>query len=266
MSIYAKLVKRLRHFIHPCDAVATYPILVSRKGVNSEMKQPGKGTKLFDQQQYLEINNARMRHLESLKLPLKDKTVLDVGCGIGHLAQFFVRRGCRVVCVDGRQENVDVLRARYSGMKAYVIDVEKHSLHQIGTFDVIFSYGLLYHLENPITALRNMASACKELLLLETIICDHALPILRMVDERLTSTQALQGLGCRPSPSYITMALDRVGFPFVYLPKIPPEHPQFRFEWKNNMDLYRDGHPLRCIFIGSKTKLQNPQLINLTKD
>jgi SAM-dependent methyltransferase len=264
--MFATLVKRFKHFLHLSDGIGTYPVLVSRRDVNSQMGPPGKGTELFDQQKYLEINEARMRHLESLKLPLKDKTVLDVGCGIGHLAQFFVRRGCRVVCVDGRQENIDELRSRYPGIKASVIDVEKDSLDQFGTFDIIFCYGLLYHLENPLAALRNMAPVCKELLLLETIICDHIVPILRIVEESLTVSQALRGLGYRPSPSYVAMALNRVGFPFVYMPKTPPEHPEFRFKWENNIDWHRDGHHLRCIFIGSKTQQQNPGLISLISD
>lgn len=59
--------------------------------------------------------------------------------------------------------------------------------------------GLLYHLENPIAALRNMAAVCDEFLLIETIICDHSLPVLLLDDETKTYSQGLRGLGCRPT-------------------------------------------------------------------
>jgi len=110
---------------------------------------------------------------------------------------------------------VDSLRARYPGLEASVANVES-DLAQFGKFDIVFSYGLLYHLENPIAALRNMAGVCKDLLLLETIVCDHDQPILLLDDETKTYSQALQGIGSRPSPSFVVMALDRLGFPFVY--------------------------------------------------
>ena len=86
------------------------------------------------------------------------------------------------------------------------------------------------------------------------------------MDEPLTSNQALKGLGCRPSPGYVVLMLNRIGFPFVYAPKIPPLHQDFQFKWKGNIDVWRDGHPLRCIFVASRTKLQNPNMVNLLED
>ena len=132
-----------------------------------------------------------------------------------------------------------------------------------GTFDIVFAYGLLYHLENPIAALRNMASVCGGLLLLETMVCDHVLPVLRVEDESDAFDEALKGVGCRPSPSYVVLALNRIGFPFIYAPKKPPRHKDFQFMWKNNLDWWREGHPLRCIFVASKDELRNPHLTDL---
>jgi SAM-dependent methyltransferase len=226
----------------------------------------GGGPETFDQLEYYAINHARLAHLESLQFSLEGKAVLDVGCGVGHLAQFFVKRGCKVVCIDARKENIDSLRLRYPDLVAKVASVETESLSQLGMFDIVFCYGLLYHLENPTMALRNMASVCQGLLLLETIVCDHALPVLRIEDESAAFSQAMRGLGCRPSPSYVVLTLNRVGFRFVYAPKVPPQHQEFRFECKNNLDWQRDGHPLRCIFVASRTQLQNPHLVSLCED
>lgn len=238
-----------------------YPVSVQGRQMVTDKTQLGDGLETFDQPEAVEINHARMTHLASLGLPIDGKKVLDVGSGVGHLAQFFVSRGCRVVCIDGREQNIASLRLRYPGLVAHAANVETESLAQFGTFDIVFCYGLLYHLENPLLALRNMASVCEGLLLLETMVCDHTLPVLRLDEETAAFNQALGGLGCRPSPSYIALALNRVGFQFVYAPKLLPDRQDFRFEWKNNLDWWRDGHPLRCIFVASKSELQNAHLV-----
>ena len=111
-----------------------------------------------------------------------------------------------------------------------------------------------------------MASVCKQMLLLESIICDHELPIVRNEDESTDVNQALAGLACRPSPHYVVLALNRAGFPHVYAPVTPPEHEDFRFEWRNNLDCTRDGHNLRCLFVASRMPLANPKLIPLLQD
>jgi hypothetical protein len=48
-------------------------------------------------------------------------------------------------------------------------DVEE-GLDHLGRFDAVFCYGLLYHLEIPMLGLRNMASVCDHLLLIETMV------------------------------------------------------------------------------------------------
>jgi len=201
-----------------------------------------------------------MEHLASLELDLNSKTVLDLGCGAGDLAQFFVERDCSIVCLDARQENIDLLSQQYPDLTAHVANVETESLGQFGEFDIVFCYGLLYHLENPIAALRNMRSACKSLLLLSTMVTDHSLPVVMIVDEENMPTQALHGLGCRPSPSYITMVLKRVGFPYVYVPTRPPDHPDFLFDRIDRLDWHTGKHPLRCVFIASLTELDSAHL------
>ncbi|MBV9608205.1 MAG: class I SAM-dependent methyltransferase [Acidobacteria bacterium] len=206
-----------------------------------------------------------MLHLASLGLPLEGKTVLDVGCGVGHLAACLAKLGCRMTCVDGRAENIALVRERHPEFAAHVADVERDPLTAFGTFDVVFSYGLLYHLENPIAALRNMAAACGEMLLLETIICDHTMPLLRLEDEYLAANEALTSTAGRATPSFIALALNRIGFGHVYTARVPPEHEDFRFEWLNNLDTARDGHPLRAVFVASRERIDNRNLQSMLK-
>ena len=51
------------------------------------------------------------------------------------------------------------------------------------------------------------------------------------------------GLGCRPSPTWIAMALDRAGMHHVYAPTTRPDFPDYLFEWRNDLAWSRDGHP-----------------------
>jgi len=238
-------------------------IRIKRRDYSTEPVPEDGGVETFDQEKAITLNRARLEHLESLDLPVENKRVLDVGCGVGHLSQFYITRGCTVVGVDAREENIKSMQQRYPDVEGYVIDVQVDSLEQLGSFDIVHCYGLLYHLENPIGALRNIASICKKLLIIETMVCDSSKPMMIIEDETKTFSQALQGIGCRPSPGFITMVLNRIGFRHIYGVNIPPNHEDFLFEWKDNMDTTRDRHNLRCIFIASHEPLNNKNLVPL---
>lgn len=218
---------------------------------------------IFDEPSTTDISQARMEHLGRLGLPLCGRTVLDVGAGVGHLAQYFVKWGCDVTCVDGRPKNIERMRELYPTLKSAICDVQTEPLTPLGTFDIVFSYGLLYHLESPIPALRNMAAVCKQMLLLETQVCDHVLPVLRMEAENASADQALTGLGGRPSPSYVALILRSVGFTNIYAPKTPPAHRDFQFRWNGMGATGKSGHSIRCIFVASREKLTNENLVSL---
>jgi SAM-dependent methyltransferase len=249
----------------PLPEPLPYPVQVKRRQYQNEDVRKRGGVQVFDTPGALALNAARMDHLESLGLPLKGKRVLDLGCGVGHLGIRLQQMGCSVVCVDGREQNIENLRTRYPHLEAHVGDVEQ-ALSRFGRFDVVFSYGLLYHLENPLQSIRNMAAVCGDLLLLETMVSDHTLPVVRIEDESTDFNQAMAGLAGRPTPHYVVLGLNRAGFEHVYAPLTPPAHEDFRFAWTDDLACVRDGHPLRCVFVASRTELKNPSLVSLLKD
>jgi FkbM family methyltransferase len=230
-------------------------------GVPEFLPQGGRGTEVFETPEARRINLARLDHLARMGLQLERKSVLDVGCGVGHLSRFFTERGCRVTCVDARSENLARLKAIYPGTDTHVVHAERNPLANLGRFDVVFCYGMLYHTENPIAALRNMASCCRELLLLETVVTDHPLPLAQLVDEpNSTNNQAASGFGCRPTAAFVAMALTRMGFGFVYTSSEQPDFADFQFSWKGDGAWKRDGHLLRRVFVASRTRLSNHNL------
>jgi SAM-dependent methyltransferase len=235
---------------------------ISRRGPATETRPEGGGIECFDTDAAQRINRARLDHLASLGLPLDGCTVLEVGAGVGHLTSFFVDRGCRIVATEARVENVAELRRRLPTVDVRPADVEE-KLTALGRFDVVFCYGLLYHLENPLRALRNMAEICDQFLLIETMVCDSRLAVMRLEDETLSVNQALRGLAHRPSPAYLATALNRVGFDHVYLATDPPDYPDYHFAWLDNLDTARDGALLRSVFVASRARLEERGLTAL---
>jgi SAM-dependent methyltransferase len=241
------------------------PAKVRSRSFADEAIPEGGDLRVFDGDAALRINDARMRAIDSLGLDFDAKCVLDVGSGPGHFTRFYTSRRCSVTAVDGRADNIDALRQRHPDVRAVVGDVQSFDLTALGRFDIVHCLGLLYHLENPIAALRNMFNACAGVLLLETIVLDAVGPLLALDDEPKTVNQALAGIGCRPTPSFVAMALNRVGFPFVYGLAELPDHEDFRFEWIGDGRFQRDGHPLRCMFVAASTALRNPALVALAE-
>ncbi len=216
---------------------------------------------LFERDFYRDITEARLEHLHSLALPLSGKAVIDVGCGIGHFGAFFEDKGCDVFCVDGRDENITRLKELYPSRRCAVVDVESNDILAHGTFDVVFCYGLLYHLSDPFGFIKHASKICREMMILETAIMDANDPVVRLVaEDQQSATQALHPYGCRPSPSYVTTCLKLSGFEFVYQPVSRPRHPQFEYKLNNDYSYVKRGHVIRDIFIASRHEISNPML------
>lgn len=241
----------------------TYPVHVSPRDVKSETVPIGGDSIVFNDDSAAAINRARMDFVRGLGLPLNGARVLDVGAGVGHFANLYESLGAEVTAIEGRPTNLDEMRSRYPRIHSHLGDIQSMDVSALGTFDVVHCFGLLYHLDSPVAALRRMESLCRGVLLLETIVADAAQPVMVLADETFAVNQALAGLGCRPSPSFITLALSRVGFRYVYAAASPPEHADFRFEWRNTFETSRDGHNLRCIFVASRTAREDPALVPL---
>ena len=221
---------------------------------------PAPDVPLFDQPFYRDITAARLEHLETLGLPVDGRSVIDVGSGIGRLSEFFAQRGCDVLCVDGREENIAQLRELYPERRAEVVDVETDELLAHGRFDVVFCYGLLYHLADPLAFLRRAAAICDELLVLETCITDSEERVLFLLDDPDDPTMALHRVASRPSPPFVVTGLRLSGFEHVYSPRTLPRHRDFEYRRLDDMAHLRDGNVMRDVFVASRSPLDLPAL------
>ncbi|PDT64973.1 SAM-dependent methyltransferase [Bradyrhizobium ottawaense] len=208
----------------------------------------------FTHDAYQRHNRRRQEHLASLLLPIAGRTVLELGAGVGDHTSFFLDRGCKITATDAREENLVHLRARFPTVSARMVDVERDFPADLTAHDIVYAYGVLYHLSEPLSALKRIASLTKEMLLLETCVSFGAEESINEVaEDENDPTQAANGVGCRPTRSLIFNSLKRL-FPYVYVPRTQPWHEEFPTNWlepapANATRLYRS------VFIASRTPL-----------
>ena len=204
----------------------------------------------------LAINQARQEHLARLGLDLTGKYVLEVGAGIGLHTAFFEERGCDVFSTDGNPINVAEMMRRYPARKLGMLNLDRAvGIDDLGSFDIVYCYGTLYHLRDAEGALARLASVCRGQILLETMVALGDQPELHHVAEPLTANQALFGVGSLPTRAWVMAALAR-HFGHAYTTLDQPDFSDFETDWK----LTRSGGNHRAIFVGSKVPLALPAL------
>ncbi len=109
---------------------------------------------------------------------LTGKTVLDIGTTNGATAFMAERRGAkRVVAVDVYDQDRFGFGAlkKALGSQAEFVCASIYELPQVleEQFDVVFFWGVLYHLRHPILALDNLRSVSRDLVYIETAVADH---------------------------------------------------------------------------------------------
>jgi tRNA (mo5U34)-methyltransferase len=103
-------------------------------------------------------------------------SAIDIACHQGYFASHLARMGCReVLGVDARQEHVDdcTLIGRAYGLdnlRTLRSDLFNLDPDQVGQFDITLLFGLLYHVENPVGALRISRALTRKVCVVETQI------------------------------------------------------------------------------------------------
>jgi hypothetical protein len=213
----------------------------------------------FHRDMYLVHNEKRLSHLASLDLELRNKTVLEVGAGIGDHSGFFIDRDCNVLITDARPENVAEAMRRYGNVdkvECAILNMDEPGT-PLGRFDLVYCYGLLYHLSKPSAALEYMAKSCSGMLLLETCVTagdEDAVNLL--AEDPGDPSQAISGWGCRPTRPWVFRELEE-HFPHVYCTRTQPDHEEFPVDWSATQD---HAALTRAIFIASFHPIDNPRL------
>jgi FkbM family methyltransferase len=211
----------------------------------------------FRDAHYVRHNQRRQEHLASLGLAIEGRSVLELGAGIGDHTTFFIDRNCSICVSDGRPELYEILKERYFWMRTELLDLEEPDPNFRDVYEIVYAYGLLYHLSDPAGALATMAKWCGSTLLLETAVThEDGLTENLVFENKELGSQAVSGTGCRPSREWVFDQL-KLFFPYVYLTVTQPWHPEFPLDWDN---IPADAAMTRAVFVSSRTPLDLPTL------
>jgi tRNA (mo5U34)-methyltransferase len=105
---------------------------------------------------------------------LTGKRVLDIGAWDGWFSFEMERRGATVVAVDStRSERFLAAREMLNSKVEYrVQDVYSLRPEDLGTFDIVLFFGVLYHLRHPLLALERMCALSTDLVCVESYVTD----------------------------------------------------------------------------------------------
>lgn len=161
------------------------------------------------------------------KIDLRQKSVLDVGCGNGYYGWRMLGAGASFVL------GLDpVLRflMQFEVFHRYSLEPRRHFVvplldtdlpEKLAAFDVVFSAGVLYHRTSPIDHLRSLADALVPggTLVLETLIIQDDQPSVLVPEDRYAQMRNVWFL---PSIAMLNRWLSRTGFERVETIDITP--------------------------------------------
>ena len=198
------------------------------------------------------IHDTRWRMLQacldrSLGAERGGLSALDLASHQGWFAVKMAQSGFgRVLGIDARLSHVQdsTLMAHIYGLDGLSFrqgDVHGLDVDALGQFDVVLMLGLLYHLENPVGALRTARALCRKLCLIETQIVpgisgwvdyggyQYVRPLkgsFGIIDETADThgpEASITGICLVPSLEALLWILNKVGFSKVSVLEPPPD-------------------------------------------
>ena len=211
----------------------------------------------------------KWQRIEKHISPLKNRMVLDVGCGNGYYCWRMLGAGAKmVVGIDPMLLNVmqfQFIRKLYGGNPSvFVLPLGIEDLpYGLKAFDTVFSMGVLYHRRSPIDHLLELRDCLVPggELILETLVIEGGLGATLLPEDRYAQMRNVWFL---PSTATLMSWLTRCGFKNVCLVDITTTstEEQRSTEWMSfhslkdhldstNPDLTCEGLPApkRAIFI-----------------
>lgn len=181
----------------------------------------------------------------------KGKTLLEVGCGYGYAGELFERMGAKVSSLDVRPEHIDVVRKRYPGRELFVSDLNTDNIH--GHYDIVLAFGLLYHLENPTSFLKEATAACDTLILC-SIVRDSQNYWAPATKADTAFDQSITDKAVIPTVAWIIGTIETLGFDCKDISSATANVVGNRFDWKRKNDGkdHRDGCYLRRMYCATR--------------
>lgn len=146
---------------------------------------------------------------------LAGKHVLDVGCWTGGVSLVLQQLGAHVWAIDALRRFIDALDFMIKSFGLQRLNARHISLYKIHEhfepdhFDIIFCLGVIYHLSDPVVALRRLYNALKPggLLCIESMSIANSGPLWEY-----EGPSRLGGNWLVPSPKALAQLLEDTGF------------------------------------------------------
>lgn len=92
--------------------------------------------------------------------------VLEIGCGIGNISEFFIKDKCDIVLSDLRDNYLEIVKSKFNKeiIKIDLVDYDFDEKYKniIGTFDTVFALNVLEHIKDDIKAIENSKKLLKK--------------------------------------------------------------------------------------------------------
>ena len=128
---------------------------------------------------------------------LKGLRVADLGCLEGGFSLAMAQSGMNVIGIEARQTNLDralLLKEHFelSNLEFRRDDVKNFTRENYGTFDIVLALGILYHLDEPIKWLRQLAEVTDGLLIIDSHFAPSDDAGLALLDPKLSGLGPIQ--------------------------------------------------------------------------
>jgi len=205
------------------------------------------------------VHSTRLQMLDACLQPRFDGRwsqlrAIDLACHEGFFSAHLTGLGvAEVLGIDARQNHVEdaLLMARalersgFTARKADIFDLDPDAL---GRFDIVLNLGLIYHLENPVGALRLSRALTRQVCLVETQVAPNlsgpldwghyefvkpmqgSFAVIDETEETRGPEMSTAGICLAPSVEALLWIMTKVGFDRVELLKPPADaYEQHRF-------------------------------------
>jgi SAM-dependent methyltransferase len=123
----------------------------------------------------------------------------DLGCLEGGFALAMAQRGMNVIGIEARQANLQkalLLKEHFElpNLEFRRDDVKNFTRENYGNFDIVLALGILYHLDEPIKWMRQLAEMTNGLLIVDSHFAPAQESGMALLDKRLSQLSKIQEL------------------------------------------------------------------------
>lgn len=219
----------------------------------------GQVTRSYGEGELDAIHETRLKMMDAAiaaNMPggLAGRTAVDLACHQGYFSTELAKRGAqRVLGIDARPEHVADSTMIAQAMNLPQFEAVQSDVHAVtagryGKFDLVLCFGLIYHLENPVGALRVARDLCQGVCLVETQVVPNLSGnvdwgswrfvkplkgVFGIIDETYEThgpEMSTLGICLAPSVEGLLWIMEKVGFRDVGVVPPPPDaYEQLRF-------------------------------------